>query len=50
MTEMEIGMTKEEMRRYLEQQADQGDSELEAYRNLMKILGVEVPHTFDTEE
>lgn len=36
-------MTKEEMQRYLIKEAQRGTSELEAYRNLMEILGIEFP-------
>ena len=34
-------MTKEEMQRYLIKEAQRGSTELEAYRNLMEILGIE---------
>lgn len=37
-------MTKEEMQRYLIKEAQRGSSELEAYRNLMEILGIEFPN------
>ena len=36
-------MTKEEMQRFLIKEAQRGSSELEAYRNLMEILGIEFP-------
>ena len=36
-------MTKEEMQRYLIKESQRGSSELEAYRNLMEILGIEFP-------
>jgi len=36
-------MTKEEMQRFLIKEAQRGTSELEAYRNLMEILGIEYP-------
>ena len=36
-------MTKEEMQRFLIKEAQRGCSELEAYRNLMEILGIEFP-------
>lgn len=36
-------MTKEEMQRYLIKEAQRGSSEIEAYRNLMEILGIEFP-------
>lgn len=37
------GMTKEEMQRFLIKEAQRGSAELEAYRNLMEILGIEFP-------
>ncbi len=37
------GMTADEMQRLLDAEAEQGSSELEAYRKLMRILGVEFP-------
>lgn len=37
------GMTADEMQRLLDAEAEQGASELEAYRKLMRILGVEFP-------
>lgn len=36
-------MNKEEMQRFLIKEAKRGAGELEAYRNLMKILGIEYP-------
>lgn len=36
-------MTKEEMQRYLIKESQRGSTELEAYRNLMEILGIEFP-------
>lgn len=36
-------MTKEEMQKYLNQQARDGKEEIEAYRNLMEVLGIEYP-------
>lgn len=36
-------MTKEEMQKYLNQQAREGKDEIEAYRNLMEVLGIEYP-------
>ena len=36
-------MTKEEMQKYLNQQAREGKNEMEAYRNLMEVLGIEFP-------
>lgn len=38
-----IRMTKEEMQRFLIKEAQRGSAELEAYRNLMEILGIEFP-------
>lgn len=38
------GMTADEMQRLLDAEAEQGSSELEAYRKLMRILGVEFPN------
>lgn len=43
-------MTKEEMQRFLIKEAQRGSSEMEAYRNLMEILGIEYPKTEETEE
>lgn len=37
-------MTKEEMQRFLIKEAQRGSEELEAYRNLMEILGIEFPN------
>ena len=37
-------MTKEEMQRYLIKEAQRGSTELEAYRNLMEILGIGFPN------
>lgn len=36
-------MTKEEMQRYLIKESQRGTPEIEAYRNLMEILGIEFP-------
>ena len=36
-------MTKEEMQRFLIKEAQRGSTEIEAYRNLMEILGIEFP-------
>lgn len=36
-------MTKEEMQRFLIKEAQRGSSEMEAYRNLMEIIGIEFP-------
>lgn len=47
MAEEEIGMTADEIQRYLEQQAEQGVDEVDAYRSLMEVLGVETPRSFD---
>lgn len=40
---MSESMTKEEMQRFLIKEAQRGTDELEAYRNLMEILGIEFP-------
>lgn len=40
---MEEDMTKEEMQRFLIKEAQRGSTEIEAYRNLMEILGIEYP-------
>lgn len=40
---MDESMTKEEMQRFLIKEAQRGTSEMEAYRNLMEILGIEFP-------
>lgn len=40
---MEEEMTKEEMQRYLIQQAKAGKSEAEAFRNFIELLGLEYP-------
>lgn len=37
------GMTTDEMQRFFDMKAEQGTSELEAYRKLMRILGIEFP-------
>ena len=37
-------MTKEEMQRFLIKESQRGSSEIEAYRNLMEILGIEYPN------
>ena len=39
----EESMTKEEMQRFLIKAAQRGSTEIEAYRNLMEILGIEYP-------
>ena len=36
-------MTKEEMQGFLIKEAQRGSTEIEAYRNLMEILGIEFP-------
>lgn len=36
-------MSKEEMQRFLMIEAQRGSTEMEAYRNLMEILGIEFP-------
>lgn len=43
MEEKEEAMTKDEMQRYLNQLAEMGVSEDEAYRMLMEVLGVKFP-------
>lgn len=40
---MEEEMTILEMQRYLNQQAEGGKTELEAYKNLMEVLGIKYP-------
>lgn len=40
---MEENMTATEMQRFLNQQYSEGKTEMEAYRNLMTILGIEYP-------
>lgn len=42
-------MTALEMQRYLNQQYEEGKSELEALRNLMTILGLTYPQKKDTD-
>lgn len=37
------GMTTDEMQKFFDVEAEQGTSELEAYRKLMRILGIEFP-------
>lgn len=36
-------MTKEEMQRFLIKEAQRGADEMEAYKNLMEILGIKYP-------
>lgn len=36
-------MSKEEMQRFLIKEAQRGSSEIEAYRNLLYIIGIEYP-------
>ncbi len=36
-------MTQEEMQRFLIKEAQRGIAEIEAYRNLMEIIGIEFP-------
>ncbi len=43
-------MTKEEMQRFLIKEAQRGAEELEAYRNLMEILGIEFPDKSEEEK
>ena len=40
---MEENMTAAEMQRFLNQQYSEGKSEMEAYRNLMIVLGIAYP-------
>lgn len=46
---MEESMTKEEMQRFLIKESKRGTTELEAYRNLMDILGIEFPKKHPNE-
>ena len=36
-------MSKEEMQRFLIKEAQRGSSEIDAYRNLMEVIGIEYP-------
>ena len=36
-------MTQEEMQRFPYKEAQRGSAEIEAYRNLMEIIGIEFP-------
>ena len=36
-------MANEELQRFLIKEAQRGSTEIEAYRNLMEILGIEFP-------
>lgn len=36
-------MTNDEMQRFLIKEAQRGNTEIEAYRNLMEIIGIESP-------
>ena len=47
---MEEEMTAIEMQRFLNQQYAEGKTELEAYRNLMAILGLNYPQKKEIEE
>lgn len=47
---MEEEMTAIEMQRFLNQQYAEGKTELEAYRNLMAILGLSYPQKKEIEE
>ena len=42
-------MTKEEMQRFLIKEAQRGSTELDAYRNLMEIIGIEYPREKEEE-
>lgn len=43
-------MTKEEMQRFLIKEAKRGSEEIEAYRNLMEIIGIEFPKEYEKEK
>ena len=43
-------MTKEEMQRFLIKEAQRGSTEMEAYRNLMEIIGIEFPNESKKEK
>lgn len=43
-------MTKEEMQRFLILEAERGTEEVEAYRKLMEIIGIEFPQKRETTE
>ncbi len=43
-------MNKEEMQRYLNQQAEEGKEELEALRNFIKILGITFPQKSENSD
>lgn len=43
-------MNKEEMQRFLNQEAERGTSELEAYRLLISVLGIHFPGKKDSEK
>lgn len=47
--EVEV-MSKEEMQRFLIQEVERGSTELEAYRNMMKVIGIEFPRGETKEE
>ena len=47
---MEEEMTAIEMQRFLNQQYAEGKIEIEAYRNLMAILGLSYPQKKEIEE
>lgn len=47
---MDEEMTAIEMQRFLNQQYAEGKTELEAYRNLMAILGLSYPQKKEIEE
>lgn len=44
------GMTVLEMQRFLNQQYAEGKTEMEAYRNLMAILGLTYPQKSEKED
>ena len=43
-------MTKEEMQRFLILEAQHGSTEIDAYRKLMTILGIEFPLEQETKD
>ena len=47
---MEEEMTAIEMQRFLNQQYAEGKTEIDAYRNLMAILGLSYPQKKEIEE
>ena len=43
-------MTSDEMQRFLNKEAGRGSSEIEAYRNLMEIIGIVFPSKGEQED